>query len=66
MDVDRRRFVAGLGGLAITGCSRAEARPGVDWATFKTNLNVYANRFFKIQSEEVNVLWTTRKWVNVD
>ena len=36
MDVDRRRFVAGLGGLAITGCSRAEARPGVDWATFKT------------------------------
>ncbi|MFC3580889.1 glycosyl hydrolase family 8 [Sphingomonas hylomeconis] len=35
MDVDRRRFMAGMSGLAIAGCSRAQARPGVDWPTFK-------------------------------
>ena len=35
MDVDRRRFMAGIGGLAITGCSTAQVRPGLDWATFK-------------------------------
>lgn len=35
MVVDRRRFVAGMGGLALTGCSGAQGRPVVDWPTFK-------------------------------
>ncbi|MNT11867.1 hypothetical protein D3C72_1467710 [compost metagenome] len=36
------------------------------WFTFSADFNVYAYSFSQIKSEEINVLWTTRKRVNVD